>query len=107
MTDVLSSMFTHALNAKILVRFPLGNLGNKYNLHYADDLLVLTSGGIEDLRIIKLILYLFEGMTGLETNFFKTCMYSSRVGLLPDRIAAETLHCNRGLLHCNKGLFTR
>lgn len=83
-TDVLSAMFTHALNSKILIRVPLGEFGSKCNLHYADDLLILTSGGLEDLRIIKLILYLFEGMTGLETNFSKTCLYSSRIGELPD-----------------------
>lgn len=52
-TDVLSSMFAHALNSKILIRVPLGEFGSKFNLHYADDLLVLTSGGLEDLRIIN------------------------------------------------------
>lgn len=67
-------------------------------MHYADDLLILTSGGLEDLRIIKLILYLFEGMSGLETNFSKTCLYSSRMGELPDQAAAVTIQCNVGLL---------
>lgn len=52
-TDVLSSMFAHALNSKIFIRVPLGEFGSKCNLHYADDLLVLTSGGLEDLRIIN------------------------------------------------------
>ncbi|XP_039134216.1 uncharacterized mitochondrial protein AtMg00310-like [Dioscorea cayenensis subsp. rotundata] len=37
-------------------------------------------------------------MTGLETNFAKTCLYSSRVGELTARVKTETLHCNRGLL---------
>lgn len=100
-TDVLSSMFTHAINAKILIGITLGELGSKCNLHYADDLLILTSGGIKDLRIIKLILYLFEGMAGIETNFAKTCLYSSRLGKLPDQAAARTLHCNVGLLPVN------
>ncbi|XP_039125244.1 uncharacterized protein LOC120261424 [Dioscorea cayenensis subsp. rotundata] len=77
-TDVLSSMFAHALSSKVLVGVPLGSFGRRCNLHYADDLLILTAGGCEDLRIIKLILYLFEGMSGLETNFSKTCLFSSR-----------------------------
>lgn len=67
-------MFVHALWSKILVNVPPGEFGTKYNLHYADDLLVLTSGGLEDLRIVKLILFLFEGMSGLETNFEKLPM---------------------------------
>lgn len=56
MTDVLSSTFAHALNAKILIGVPLGEFGSKCNLYYADDLLVLTSRRLEDLRIIKQIL---------------------------------------------------
>lgn len=56
MTDVLSLTFAHALNAKILIGVPLGEFGSKCNLYYADDLLVLTSRRLEDLRIIKQIL---------------------------------------------------
>lgn len=97
-TDVLSSLFTHALSSKILVGVHLGELGNKCNLHYADDLLIMSTGGLEDLRIIKLILYLFEGMTGLETNFSKTCLYSCRMGELLDSTAVATLNCALGLL---------
>lgn len=55
-------MFERALNSHVLIRVPLGKFGAKCNLHYADGLLVLTTGGLEDLRIIKLILYVFEGM---------------------------------------------
>lgn len=54
-----------------------GVFGSKCNLHYADDLLILTSRWLEDLRIIKLIPYLFEGMSGLETNFSKKCLFKS------------------------------
>lgn len=49
-TDVLSSMFTHALNAEILLGVPLEEFGSKCNLHYADNLLILTSGGLENPR---------------------------------------------------------
>lgn len=97
-TDVLCTMFSHALLSRILVGVPLGERHSMCNLHYADDLLVLTTGGLEDLRIIKLMLNVFEGMTGLATNFSKTCLYVSSVGVLPDIAAAETLSCDRGLL---------
>ncbi|XP_039140399.1 uncharacterized protein LOC120277606 [Dioscorea cayenensis subsp. rotundata] len=38
-TDVLSSMFRHALDSRILVGVPLGPGRNRCNLHFADDLL--------------------------------------------------------------------
>lgn len=37
-SDVLCEMFTHAIQSKTLVGVPLGEFGNVYNLHYADDL---------------------------------------------------------------------
>lgn len=76
--DVLSAIFTHALKSKVLVGILLGNFESRCNLHYADDLLILTTGGLENLRIIKLLLLIFEGMIGLETNFSKTCLFSSK-----------------------------
>lgn len=96
--DVLSSMFVHALNTKVLVGVPLGEFGSSCNLHYADDLLILTTGGLEDLRVVKLMLYVFEGLTGLETNFDKTCLFSSKIGKLPEVAAALTLNCAVGTL---------
>lgn len=62
------------------------------------DLLVLTTGGLDDLGIVKLILYLFEGLSGLETNFSKTYLYSINLGELPDSSTAETLRCEKALL---------
>lgn len=97
-TDVLSEMFNHAILSKVLVGVPLGQYKSRCNLQFADDLLVLTSGGLEDLRIVKLILYLFEGMTGLHANFSKTYLYSIRTGVLPDASVAATLNCASGLL---------
>lgn len=96
-TDVLSWMFTHALRSKILVGVPLGEFGSRYNLHYAEDLLILTMGGLEDLIIVKLMLYLFESI-GLATNFTKSCLYSSRIGELPQAGAAESLNCEVSFL---------
>lgn len=48
-------MFTHALRSKILIGVPLGEFGSRYNLHYANDLLLLTTGGLEDLKIVKIL----------------------------------------------------
>lgn len=98
-TCVLSSMFRHALRSKVLVGVPLGDFGSRCNLHYADDLLVLTMGVLEDLRVVNLILYVFEGLSGLETNFSKTCLYSSKLGESPDGSAVGTLNCAVGTLH--------
>lgn len=95
--DVLCSMFSHALRSKVLIGVPLGELGSRCNLHYADDLLVLTTGGLEDLWVVKLMLYVFEGITGLAMNFSKTCLYSSSRDLLPDLATADTLSCTRGI----------
>lgn len=61
-------------------------------------MLVITTGGLKDLRIIKLILFIFEGLSGLAANFSKTCLYSVFMGILPEREAADTLSCDRGLL---------
>ncbi|XP_039134175.1 uncharacterized protein LOC120271557 [Dioscorea cayenensis subsp. rotundata] len=74
-SDVLCTMFDNALNSHVLIGVPLGEYGSICNLYYADDLLVLTVGGAEDLRVIKLILLVFEGLSGLETNFSKTFTY--------------------------------
>lgn len=49
--DVLSTMFSHALNSGILYSMPLGECGKMCNLQYAEDLLNLTTGGKEDLKL--------------------------------------------------------
>lgn len=97
-TNVLSAMFTHALKSRVLVGIPFGNLESQYNLHYVNDLLILTMGGLDDLRIVKMLLMIFEGMIGLETNFSKTCFFSSKWGNLPAKEAAENLRCQVGML---------
>lgn len=97
-TDLLSTMFKYALDSRILVGVPLGPFKNRCNLHYANDLLVLTTGGLEDLRIVKLILYLFEGMSGLHVNYFKTCLYSVRMGVLPEEATTGIMNCHVGVL---------
>lgn len=61
-TDIMSEMFAYALSSHVLLGVPLGEFGSKYNLHYANDLLAITIVGIEDLRIIKLLLYVFQGL---------------------------------------------
>ncbi|XP_039127495.1 uncharacterized protein LOC120263599 [Dioscorea cayenensis subsp. rotundata] len=97
-SDVLCTMFDNALNSKILIGVPLGEHGSICNLHYADDLLVMTVGGAEDLRVIKLILLVFEGLSGLETNFSKTCLYTTNMHHLSKASEAKTVNCEVGLL---------
>lgn len=55
-------------------------------------------GGLEDLRIVKLILYAFEGLIGLATNFGKTCLLSCIIRRLPSEETAAILNCSSGLL---------
>lgn len=91
-------MFKHVLSSKVLVGVPLREFGSRCNLHFADDLLVLTTGGLEDLRIVKLILLVFEGLSSLVTNFSITCLFSSKIGFIPDDSATNTLNYSIGSL---------
>ncbi|XP_039118867.1 uncharacterized protein LOC120255006 [Dioscorea cayenensis subsp. rotundata] len=92
-------MFDNALKSKILVGVPLGEQGCVCNLHYADDLLVLTVGGAEDLRVIKLIFVgSFEGSVRLKLTFSKTCLYTTNLHQLPHMCEAKTVNCDVGLL---------
>lgn len=63
-----------------------------------DDLLILIMGGREDLRIIKLILYTFELMSGLKVNSDKTCLYSSHRNLELHFFFSRMIHSNVGSL---------
>lgn len=47
---------------------------------------------------MKLILFIFAGITGLEANFSKTCLFSVRMGELSMAAMAATLNCSIGLL---------
>ena len=87
-SDILSTMLTHALNSEILHGIPLRRWGKMYYLQFADDLIILTTRDTEDLRIIKLILYLLEDISGLAINLQKTCLYSSIFGHGPNPFAA-------------------
>lgn len=91
-------MFVHALRAKVLIGVPLREYGSWCNLHYADDLLVLTTGGLKDLRAVKLMLYVFEGLIDLETNFAKTCLYFEQDRWISRGSIVETLNCVVGKL---------
>lgn len=92
--DVLSTMFSNALSSGVLYGISLGALGKICHLQYGDDLIILTAEGAEDLRIIKLILYLFEGISSLAINFHKTSIYSTRIGLQSDSSLSGTLNCS-------------
>lgn len=70
-------MFNHALDFGVLFGLPFGPLERMCYLQYTNDLLVLTIGKIQDLKIIKLILYLFEDLSKLTINFHKTNIFST------------------------------
>lgn len=78
--DALSAMCSHALTSKILYRVLLNFHNIICNLQLADDHLLITTRGIEDLRILKIILFLFEGLSGLTVNFQKSYLYSTTRG---------------------------
>ncbi|XP_039138867.1 uncharacterized protein LOC120276209 [Dioscorea cayenensis subsp. rotundata] len=87
--DVLSAMFFHALRSKVLFGVPLNQFDSICHLQYADDLLIFSAGGQDDLRIIKLILYVFEGSSGLSINFSKSWVPLS--GKRPKRLDWDKL----------------
>ncbi|XP_039138904.1 uncharacterized protein LOC120276247 [Dioscorea cayenensis subsp. rotundata] len=87
-------MFFHALNSKVLIGVPLNSSDSICHFQYADDLLIFSTGGHEDLHIIKLILYLYEGSSGLSINFHKSCLYSSNYGFQPHYTSARILNCS-------------
>lgn len=92
-------MINNALNSGILHGVALGDLGVKMcQLQYADDLLILTTSGGEDLRIIKLILYIFEGLIGLRVNSKKTCLFASQRNLSPHVSHTRIVHYVAGSL---------
>lgn len=97
-TYILSTMFFYMLNSVIFHGVLLGEFWQMGNLQYNDDLLVLTLGNMEDLKIIKLILFLFEAMSRLTINFSKTCLYSTKADRLPEAELAQMLGCTIGLL---------
>ena len=70
-----------------------------YYLQYADDLMILTAWGIEDLKIIKLILFLYEGTSSLAISFQKICLFSTRLGEILDSSLAQILSYSMGMLH--------
>lgn len=92
--DVLSTMCSHALSSRILVGVPLGSLDNLCHLQFEDDLLLITIGGLEDLRILKFILLTFEGLSGLVVNFLKSCLYSTLQGISPTKVEVTILNCS-------------
>lgn len=97
--DVLSTMFNNVVASRILHGIALGDQGERVcHLQFTDDLLVMTTGGGEDLLIIKLILYLFEGLSGLKVNFSKTCLYSTQKNIELPAHLTNSLHCSKGTL---------
>lgn len=96
--DVLSSMFNHILDSHILHGVPLERFGNLCHLQYVDDLIILLAGESKDLRNIKLILFLFEGISRLAINFSKTCLFPRELRVSPSLVDLATLNCSTNVL---------
>ena len=91
-------MFTHAILFGVLIGVPLGPLGRISHLQFIDDLIIFSTGGFENLQIIKLILYLYEGISGLTINFNKSYLFSTKFGFQPSAATATTLNCANNYL---------
>ena len=89
--DVLSTMFSYALFSSVLYGVLFEKFGKMCHIQYADDLIILATGGSEDLQVIKLILYLFEGISRLSINFLKTCSFLKKYQQTPDVPLPEPL----------------
>lgn len=96
--DVLNSMFTYALTSRVLYGVSFGDFGSVCYLQYVDDLIIMTIGRGEDLRGIKLILYLFEAIFGLAINFHKTCLLLMNFNTLSNQGDLNILHCTSSSL---------
>lgn len=97
-SGILIVIFNHALSFKVLHGVSLGPLGKMYHLQYADDLLVLIVGDVEDLGINKHMLYLYKAMYGMAIYFHKTSIYKTTTGQIPEDRFAQMLSCSIGLL---------
>lgn len=91
-------MFNHGLRTKVLAGIQLDQTDNIFHLQYADDLIIFSTCGQEDLYIIKLILYLFEGSSGLSINFLKSCLYFTDYGFQLNVTSVMTLNCTKSCL---------
>lgn len=108
--DALSAMCSHALSLGILTGVPLGDHGTMCHLQYADDLQLLSTGGIEDLRIFKLILLLFKRISGLAINFQNSFLYTTAPGSFPAVSDALTLNFSQtqlSILYMGVSLLSR
>lgn len=97
--DTLSTMFSYALSSRILLGVRLGTLGRLCHLQYANDLIIFVVGGFENLHIINLILHLYEGITGLTTNFNKSHSFETNFGFQSSPIAIGVLNYDQNCLY--------
>lgn len=74
-TNVLNAIFTHVVDSRVLFGALLSSTGKMCYLQYVDDLVILTVP-----QIIKLIVLLFKGISGLSISFQKTCLYFAVFG---------------------------
>lgn len=96
--NTLSAMVLLVLHSKVLVGVPVEPSDNICHLQYADDLIIFSTREQDDVRIIKLILYLFEGSSRLTINFSKSCLFSTNYEFQSNASSAAILNCNKDCL---------
>lgn len=99
MANSLSSMFNHALMSGVLHGVSLRNVGKNMPLAICRWCTPYHDWGLEDLSIFKLILCLFECISGLTINFHKSCLCSSRFDILPSIGETLTINCITNYQH--------
>ena len=97
-TNTLNVMFTCALNPGVLYKVSLGPLGKMHHLQCTDDRIILIIRGIEDLKVIKLIIYLFKGVSGVPVNLRKSYLFTSKFGHIPRINLVSTPNCSKDQL---------
>lgn len=75
------------------------NLNNNYNishLQFADDTILFIKDDVQSIRGIKVVLKIFEIMSGLQINFSKSYVYGSSANQANLQLWANILECNVG-----------
>lgn len=98
-TDVLSQMINQAFDRGFLQDLNLkGNLNSLRSLQFADDTLIISKATSKDISTIKIILYLFEKVSGLSVNYAKSNLfYMGKIAGKGERMAS-LLNCQIGKL---------
>ncbi|CAK8566133.1 unnamed protein product [Lathyrus sativus] len=94
----LSSLVKSAVAGNMLSQFMIHGQPTVSILQFADDTLLIVDGSTSNIWAFKAILRAFELISGLKTNYFKSCLYG--IHIEPDFLVAaeDFLHCKSGKL---------